>query len=345
MKKMTVFMIALALFVAPLMMGSTSYAKPIVLKWTTFEPDVPGATTEMVRRFASLTEEKTEGRVKVKPYWGGVLGKVNDFLKMIGGSGVADGGFVVTTYSQWEVPLWAAGGLPFNWSGYRIAPQASWALYKEWPTMQEEWKKVNVKPLWAFTPHPYYLGLKKSINTMDDLKGQKITSFGYNNKIVEQFGISNITLGAPQTYDALGKGVIEGLILPYHTFKIFRNYEYTKYLVDFSFIGGTPMNTMAINVDVWNKILPKDQKAIEEIAAGMHDWFVAEMDKETKTLDAFYKNNGVEIIKFSPEEQARIIELCTEPVWSDWLATATKQGVPGEEFLNRYRAKISELSK
>ena len=110
-------------------------------------------------------------------------------------------------------------------------------------------------------------------------------------------------------------------------------------------IAAAAMNAMAINVDVWNKISPEDQKAIEEIAAGTHDWFVAEMDKEAKKLDAFYKENSVEIIKFSPEEEARIIKMCTDAVWSDWLSTAEKQGVPGKEFLDRYRAKISELSK
>jgi len=52
----------------------------------------------------------------------------------------------------------------------------------------------------------------------------KKTAFGYNSVMVEKFGIVNIAMGAPGTYDALGKGVIEGLILPYHTFKIFRNY-------------------------------------------------------------------------------------------------------------------------
>jgi len=87
---------------------SSSSAKPLVLKWTTFEPEVPGSTQLALKRMAKLTEEATEGRVKIKIYWGGVLGKAPDFLKMVGGAGVADGAFLVPTYNQWEVPLLAA---------------------------------------------------------------------------------------------------------------------------------------------------------------------------------------------------------------------------------------------
>ena len=87
--------------------------EPLVLKFYNHEPDVKSASTEMMRRFAAQTEERTEGRVKIEMFWGGVLGKATDALKIVGGSGVADGGLVIATYHQWSTPLFASSGLPF----------------------------------------------------------------------------------------------------------------------------------------------------------------------------------------------------------------------------------------
>jgi len=339
-----------ALFVLVLAMGMLTFgldasAKPIVLKWTTFEPDVPGATQNSLRRMAKLIEARTEGRVKMKIYWGSVLGKAPDFLKMVGGHGVADGAFLVTTYNQWEVPLFAAGGLPFLTKGYRVGPLATWELYNEWPAMQEELRRVNVKPLWVFMPHPHWAGVKKKINSIEELKGKKVWAAGYWQELVRALGIVNVPMIAPQAYDALQKGVIVGIIgMPYHTFKIFKYIETIKCLIEWPF-GGQPVCANVINLDVWNRISPKDRKAIEEIMAGMHDWFVAEVDKEATKLRGYFKSKGVKEIRLSDEEYKRIEEIGKKVVWSSWLKTAKEKGVPGEEWFRGYREKVAKCSK
>ena len=319
-------------------------AKPLKLKWTTFEPDVPGSSQQAVRRFAELVEEKTEGRVTIKVYWGGVLGKAPDFLKMIGGKGVADGGFIIHTYHQWEIPLVAASGLPFLTTGYRTGPAATTKLYKEWPALQEEMKKVNVKPLWFFQPHPHWICVKEPFKKWTDLKGKKMWVAGFYQKMTNSFGVINVTMSAPEAYDAMQKGVIEGVFgNPYHTFKIFKYTEIGKYLVEWPF-GGQPVNMQGINLDVWNKISPKDQKAIEEIAAGMNDWFVDVQDKESiKLKEYFEKTMGCEHIRLSDEEYAWIEPIGKDIIWSSWLETAKKNGVPGEEWFKRYRAILDSM--
>jgi TRAP-type C4-dicarboxylate transport system substrate-binding protein len=322
-----------------------SSAKPLVLKWTTFEPDVPGSTQLALKRMAKLVDEGTEGRVKIKIYWGSVLGKAPDFLKMTGGAGVADGAFLVTTYNQWEVPLLAASGLPFLSKGYRVGPLATWELYNEWPAMQAEMKKVNVKPLWVFQPHPHWAGVKQPITTFDDLKGKKLWVAGFWQELADAIGIVNVPMIAPQAYDALNKGVIVGVMgMPYHTWRIFKYTETLKYLVELPY-GGQPMCAQVVNLDKWNKISRKDQKTIEEIMAGMHDWFVVAVDEEAVKLGEFYKKQGVTEIRLSPEEYARVAEIGRDVVWNSWLKTANAKGVPGDEWFTRYRAMVQKYSK
>jgi len=319
---------------------SSSSAKPLVLKWTTFEPEVPGSTQLALKRMAKLTEEATEGRVKIKIYWGGVLGKAPDFLKMVGGAGVADGAFLVPTYNQWEVPLLAAGGLPFLYSGHRAAPKAQWELYNEWPAMQAELKKVNVKPLWFFQPHAHWSGVKQPIKSMDDLKGKKVWAAGFWQELVDALDIVNVPMIAPQAYDALQKGVITGVIgMPYHTWRIFKYIETLKYLIEWP-LGGQPVCAHVVNLDKWNKISPSDQKAIEGVMAGMHDHFVVQVDKEEVKLREWYKSKGVKEIRFSDQEYARLEKIGREAVWNSWLKTAKSQGVPGEEWFRRFQGKL-----
>ena len=337
----TMVILVLVLIITP----SSSLAKSMVLKWTTFEPNTPGATQDAIRVMAKRVEERTEGRVTIKPYWGSVLGKATDFLKMVGGSGVADGGYIVTAYNQWEIPLLAASGLPYLTKGHRVGPLATQALFDEWPAMQDEIKKANVKLLWLLQPHAHWVGLKRPITAMDELKGEKYWASGFWQEYLKAVGIVNVPMTPPEAYDALQKGVIEGIIgMPYHTFKIFKWTDILKYLVEWPY-GGQAMLCHVINLDEWNKISPKDQKAIEDVMAGMPEWYNNEVDQETAKLKAFYKKEGVREITLSKEEYAKNEKIGKDVIWTHWLETAKAKGVPAEEWLRRYQEKIKEVTR
>ena len=324
----------------------TPPAEPIVLKWTTHEPNTPGSTQEWIRQFAAQVEEKTEGRVKVEVFWGAVLGKVSDWVKIVGQPGVADAGFIVSTYHQWEIPMWAAAGLPGFSTGYKIQGKALWDLYNEWPAMQQEMEKVNVKPLAALHCHPHYMTLAQPMTTIDELKGKKMWIAGFWSPLTDYLGIVNVQMTAPELYEALQKKLISGALgLPFHAQRIFKTYEQNKYFYSFAFSGGSPVNGEVINLDVWNSISPKDQKTIEGICASLDDWYINEMDRETGELNKFFEEQGVTIGELSPADQDRWKELCADIIWPDWVATANERGIPAEEFLERYKAKCQEVAK
>lgn len=347
MKKIIMALLVMALIIAVFILPAPapSAEKPIVLKWTSHEPDAPGSTQNALKRMSKLIADKTEGRVSIRVFWGSVLGKPTDFLKMVGGVGVADGGFIIPTYHQWEIPLFAAPGLPFLTKGYKVGGLATWELYNEWPAMQEELKKVNVKLLWPFMPHPHWGCLDRPIQKFEDLKGKKMWVAGFWQQVLDTYGVINVPMAAPDAYDALQKGVISGILgMPYHTFKIFRFIEICKYLLELPF-GGQPVVAQMMNLDVWNKIAPKDQKAIEEVISGMNDWYFAEVEKEEGALREFYTKQGVKHISLSPEDYAAFEKVGKDVVWNFWLKTAKGKGIPGEEFFKRYQAKVKAISK
>jgi len=322
---------------------------PITLVYTLHTPPPPkGGGTADQAAFEWWTKEieaRTEGRVKFQVHYGAVLGKPTDFVKMVGGVGVADVGNIIGTYTQWQLPLFAGAMQPFLTTGMDIEVKALTRLYNEWAPMREEWAKHNIKPLWWYVIDPYSLIIKKEISRLDDLQGKKIWGAGGFAEIIKKFGITQVFFPATQAYEALQKGTLDGIIFPYGPISAFKFYEVAKVFVDMSFAGGQTPSAQGINLDVWNKISPEDRNTIEMVSAGMHDWFKQYYERDQQRLRDFYNSQGVTFITLSHEEQERIRERCAEAVWADWVEKAKSQGIPAEEFLTRYRAIVKELGQ
>jgi TRAP-type C4-dicarboxylate transport system substrate-binding protein len=322
-------------------------SKPLVLNVTLHwaPPPKVGAANDQASLvyWTKEIEKQTEGRVKFKIFYSSVLGKVTDFAKMVGGVGVADVGAIIAVYTQWQLPLFAGTMNPFLTTGIDVQARAINKLYHEWAPMRDEWTKLNLKPLWFFVIDPYRLIIKEEISSLDDLKGKKIWGGGGYAQIMKIYDITPVFFPPAQVYEAMQKGTIDGLFFPYGPSSFFKFYELGKYYVDMTFMGCQTPSAIAINLDVWNKISPDDQKTIERISAGMHKFFLDYSKKDAQRLNNFFKSEGVTFVNFSPEEQARIRDRCAEAVLADWVEKTDKKGAPGKEFLRRYKAIVSEL--
>jgi len=101
-----VFLVAFVIvLLSTMILGGCSQApanvKPVELKWTIVESDSAGVFQDMHRELAKQVAEKTQGRVTIKIFWGGQLGKVTDYLKMVSEGSIAQGGTLIGTFHQW----------------------------------------------------------------------------------------------------------------------------------------------------------------------------------------------------------------------------------------------------
>ena len=329
--------------------GAEKEQKSMVLSYTLHWAPPPkggGANDQAsIVHWTKEIERQTEGRIKFKIFYSSVLGKVTDFAKMVGGVGVADVGNIIAAYTQWQLPLYAGTMNPFLTTGIDVQARAITKLYNEWAPMRDEWTKLNLKPLWFYVIDPYRLIIKKEITSLDDLQGKKIWGGGGYAEVMKRYRITPVFFPPSQVYEAMQKGTIDGLFFPYGPISFFKFHEVGRVFIDMTFIGCQTPAAEAINLDVWNKISPADQRTIENISAGMHDFFLDYTKKDEKRLADFFKNEGVKVITFSPEEQARIRDRCAEEVLADWVSKAEKQGAPAREFMKRYKAIVKELSE
>ena len=145
-------------------------------------------------------------------------------------AGVVDIGWCFHGYWPDQTPLADVISLPFL--PIKSAEQASevlWPLYQKYPAIQKEFS--DVVPLLLYTTSPYFvLTTKKQVKTLEDLKGLKIRiPGGPPTEMVKALGAVPAPIPMPDMYQALDKGVVDGMGVPWEAVQGFRLYEVAKY--------------------------------------------------------------------------------------------------------------------
>lgn len=150
------------------------------------------------------------------------------------------------------------------------------ALFQEsgWTkVLREAYGAYGVFWLSPFYQPATYMLTKKPIKSLDDLKGLKIRGVGAYGKVMQQFGMSPVTMAFAETYTSLATGVIDAtcgsnLI----DFRDGKWYEQAKYLYPLP-LTGSQVAPFIVNMNAWKK-LPEDLKEILQTAG---DWSGVDM--------------------------------------------------------------------
>jgi len=143
---------------------------------------------------------------------------------------------------------------------------------------------------------------------------------------------------------ALQKGVADATFSPSEVLKGWKQAEVVKSTTQCYSVGYTAGFFVVMNLDKWNS-LPRDvQAVIEQINK---EW-VAKYGDAWEKSDVegleFSRGLGNEVIELSKEENARWAD-AVAPVVDEYIKAATEKGLPGKEYVEFIRAKISEYSK
>ena len=126
--------------------------------------------------------------------------------------------------------------------------------------LTEEYAKYNIHYL---TPQPYgEIGLvsKEKVETVDDLNGLKISTFGPWLDIVNDLGAVGTYIPGPDRYSALQTGVVDASLTTTAWMYDEHFYEVNPWLVRPGWLWGTT-DQIIMNLDVWNS-LPDDLQQI-----------------------------------------------------------------------------------
>jgi TRAP-type C4-dicarboxylate transport system substrate-binding protein len=159
-----------------------------------------------------------------------------------------------------------------------------------------------------------YTWSKKQVNSLNDLKGQKLGLTPVWFAFAEALGCVPVLMFEPDLYTGLSRGVIDGYMCPPDSVTSLGLQTETKSLIDQSF--WEPCNGVFImNWAKWDS-LPGDLKNLIneimpqlEVDLGTYYGNALEQEKQ-KAIAA-----GVKPVKLSPEETQKYLDLANKVVW------------------------------
>jgi TRAP-type C4-dicarboxylate transport system substrate-binding protein len=297
------------------------------LRYSNFFP-APHKNAVLAGEWCKEIEKRTKGRVKITLYPGAVLTPPDQTYDGVV-KGIADVGASVLAYTEGRFPLMEVVDLPLGYkSGYAATKLAN-EFYKKFRPKELD----DVKVMYLFAHGPGILHTtKKPVYRLEDVKGLKIRTQGTNAKVVEALGGTPVGMPANDMYDALSRGIVEGVVIPYEAMDGWKLEDVIRYHTEDYGAAYTATMFVVMNKTKWNA-LPKDiQGVIEQI----NNEYIEKQGRLWDELDRkgleLVKKKGHTIIKLSPEEDARWAAK-VRPVLDDYVRELKAKGLPGDEAL------------
>lgn len=310
-------------------------SQTVELKLAHFFPATHPAEKELILPWAKAIDSATEGRVKITSYPGQTLLQADAVYDGVV-NGIADLGLSCFSYTRGSFPVLEVFELPgIKYVNSKAASKVAWEGVKQINPKEVQ----DTKLMMVFTTGPGDLYTKEPVRSLEDLKGLEIRATGLSAKSLSALGASPVAMAQSEAYEALSKGVVKGNLGPIEVLQGWKQAEVTKYLTYSPFLYNN-LFYITMNLDKWNSLDPKDQKAIE----GVNEKFFEEVamglwDKQNEAALQYATEKGMEVITLSPEEQNKWISII-KPIQDDFVAQMNQKGEPGQEIL----AKVKDLA-
>jgi TRAP-type transport system periplasmic protein len=319
--------------------GAASYGaeKVITLRYANLFP--PASKVSMMSdEWCKEVAKRTDGRVKVQYFPAASLSRpsetYDDVMK-----GIADIGMSFCSYTAGRFPLSEVLDLPLGYkTGYASTKLAN-AYYEKFKPKEFDGTKV----MYLHASPPHRLFTKKPVEKLEDLKGLKIRSTGTSAEVAKALGAVPVAMPMSDAYDALQKGVADGIIGPFEPLIGWKLIDVVNSGTLFS-SAYVNVTYVVMNKDKWNSIAPEDQKIIEQIN---QEWIEkqaklwSELEDQAEKL---FKDKGRKVIVLSKEENDRWTKLL-QPILVQYVESMKTKGLPGQEALDFCVEHLKTLQK
>jgi len=305
----------------------------------------PTHTASMAQKeWCDLLTDNTKGRIKCNILPRGVTPAPGtyDAIK----NGLADLSYTVHGYTPGRFVMTQMSELPFLGNSAETISVALSRVTGKHPEFAAEHQGVKVITLFSHGPGIVF-NTKRAIAKTDDLSGLKFrVGGGMVNEMSKALGM-NVTLKpAPDSYELLSSGVMDGTLFPAESTESFKIDKIIKHATTFP--GGL-YNTSFVfmmNQAKYDKLSAEDKKAVDaisgETAARI---FGRGWDKVDRRAFGLMQANGVQVTKADAIFVADI-KAKTAPLEQGWVKAAEDKGLKNAaKVLGEFRAEIAKLEK
>lgn len=312
-------------------------AAEVDLNFAHFMPTGSWQHQRFFTAWEQAVEEQSGGRIDVTIFPAQTLGKAPQGYDNAR-TGVADIAWTVQGYTAGRFPLSHVVELPGLFETAEVGSCAFQKLYDS-GALDAEYAETHV--LFVHTHGPGHLHTRdKAVTTLADLKGLKIRHpTQVIGQLLEKLGAEPVGMPAPQIYESMQRGTIDGYMLPWEAVDGFRVYEVSDYHTEFGFYSLAFVLTM--NKDKYES-LPPDLKKVIDDNSGL-DWAIRagqgfdEGDRIGKEValenGTLYQIEGAEREKW---------EAAAEDITRAYIAELEARGLPGEATYAAVQRYVAE---
>ncbi len=278
--------------------------------------------------YAAAVNEATNGTVTIEFQPGGALAAAPaTFENTVAGG--QDMGWALQGYHAGVFPVTEIVEQPFQFTSAVQATQTLWDLYDQFPALQDEYSDVQLLGLWTHDIGDIWTS-DTQVQTIEDMEGLTLRfPTGMMSQTMEAMGASTVGMPAPEIFDSLSTGVIDGLSIAVSGLESFQLYPELQY--------GTQCNCyvaaqyLVMNLDTWNSLTPDAQQVMLDLGRE-HSMLAAEVyDQAYETVFEKAIDEGIEIYELPPDELDRWHEI-GQQVTDEWIAAREADGVPAQDM-------------
>lgn len=267
-------------------------------------------------------EKASGGTIKTVVFPSEQLGKAFDHYDMAR-DGIADVTYVNPGYQPGRFPIVSLGQVPFIFADGHKGTQAFDAWYRQYAATEMK----DTKYCFGFIHDPGgFHSRTKKVVVPDDIKGMKIrpaqSTIG---QMVTMLGGTNVQASAPESRDAIERGVADAITFPWGSVFLFGIDKVTKYHIDAPLY--TTVFTYSMNKAVYDGMSAAQKKVVDDHCTTEWAEKVAGpwADFEANGREKMKKTEGHEVYKLTDDQVAQWKKV-VEPLRAAWAEGVKKAG-------------------
>ncbi len=284
------------------------------------------------KSFVPFTEKVGElsgGKVKIKIYPGGALGKPKQLPDSVK-TGITDIAFIIPGYTTGRFPRSLVLDLPYLFDSAVHATKVIYDVHDKY--LAEDYKDYKV--LWIYTHGTGQLhSVTRPMRTLEDLNGMKMRSpTAHITKALKLLDVNPVTMPISKLTVSLQKKVIDGMVVPFSAVKDFRLFDLVKHITVVDMYV-TPM-AVVMNKGKYNSLPDFAKKAIDQASGKQRGLHAAQVydDHDANTLKEIKKRGKIEVYTL-PKSETKKFKERLKVMEANWVGEMSKKGLPATKIL------------
>jgi TRAP-type transport system periplasmic protein len=282
----------------------------------------------MFEEWCREVDRRTGGSIQVSFYPGGILTPAAQMFDSVI-TGIADIGFGPMGVTPGRFPLTEVMEQPLGINSAYAMTRLSNDFYRAFKPKEFE----QVKVLFFLSASPGLLHTKRPVRRLEDIKGMKVRCLGGNAaKVLKALGAVPIVISTGDTYDALRKGIVDGVVAAWDSLETMKWGEILPYTTVSRYAAVGAAGFVVMNRAKWNSLPVASQQIMETMSDAYAEKLSRLWDeKDQNTIKKWKAKNHVSIF-LSAEEEHRW-EQAVLPLYESFVKEKSAKGLAADEAL------------